>query len=207
MKYEILPLLLLFSSLAYGSDQLAACELSGKSVISRAAWELPEVSNVGDIRIICRVPARPFPSKPGEIKYGLTVATKAYEHSSDGTQNLVPSEARPTAGGTQYGWEWVEFYVHIPLEAKDRDEEAGRYLAKLEAEIRNENVRAPITPEDHERAMERIRELLYQHRLGQFQLECQVFDGDRVLGTGVVDLEILFKGRFSDLGLPGAPPV
>lgn len=31
-------------------------------------------------------------------------------------------------------------------------------------------------------------------------------DDDRVLGVGVVEFVVLFKGRFSDVGLPGAPP-
>jgi hypothetical protein len=31
-------------------------------------------------------------------------------------------------------------------------------------------------------------------------------DGDRVMGVAVVELEILFKGRFSDSGLPGVSP-
>jgi hypothetical protein len=31
-------------------------------------------------------------------------------------------------------------------------------------------------------------------------------DGDRVMGVGVVEFEVLFKGRFSEIGLPGAPP-
>jgi hypothetical protein len=28
-----------------------------------------------------------------------------------------------------------------------------------------------------------------------------------VMGVGIVELEVLFKGRFSDVGLPGSPPV
>jgi hypothetical protein len=28
-----------------------------------------------------------------------------------------------------------------------------------------------------------------------------------VMGVGVVELEVLFTGRFSDLGLPASPPV
>lgn len=27
------------------------------------------------------------------------------------------------------------------------------------------------------------------------------------IGVGVIEIEVLFKGRFSDVGLPGAPPV
>jgi hypothetical protein len=28
-----------------------------------------------------------------------------------------------------------------------------------------------------------------------------------VIGVGVVELEVLFKGRFSEVGLPASPPV
>ena len=36
---------------------------------------------------------------------------------------------------------------------------------------------------------------------------CAVLDGDRTIGVGVIEMEVQFKGRFSDVGLPGAPPV
>ena len=42
---------------------------------------------------------------------------------------------------------------------------------------------------------------------GHFRLCCHVLDGDRTIGVGVIEIEVLFKGRFSDVGLPGAPPV
>jgi hypothetical protein len=64
-----------------------------------------------------------------------------------------------------------------------------------------------IPEEARQRALERAREFVYQHRLGHFQVECRILDGDRVIGVGVVELEVLFKGRFSDIGLPGSPPV
>ena len=206
MKYVLLAQVLLLSSLTYCSDQLAACELASTSIVSRSSWGLAQVSNVGEIRINCRVPARPFPTKPGEMHYGLTAATKAYSISSDGTQQLVSSETQSTGGGTEPGWEWVNFYVHIPLENKERDDEASRYLAKMEEEVKKQNMPPLVKKKDYPSAIERMREVVYQHRLGQFELECQVLDGDRVVGTGVVDLEIVFKGRFSDLGLPSVPP-
>jgi len=28
-----------------------------------------------------------------------------------------------------------------------------------------------------------------------------------MIGVGVIEIEVLFKGRFSDVGLPGVPPV
>jgi hypothetical protein len=64
-----------------------------------------------------------------------------------------------------------------------------------------------IPEEARQRALEQTRELVYQHRLGHFQVECRILDGDRVIGVGIVELEVLFKGRFSDVGLPASPPV
>ena len=55
--------------------------------------------------------------------------------------------------------------------------------------------------------MEQTRKFVYQHRVGHFQVDCRISDGDRVIGVGVVDLEVLFKGRFSEVGLPASPPV
>ena len=64
-----------------------------------------------------------------------------------------------------------------------------------------------ITEEARQRRLEHLRDLVYQHRVGHFQVECRILDGNRVMGVGVVELEVLFKGRFSDVGLPAAPPV
>jgi len=33
-----------------------------------------------------------------------------------------------------------------------------------------------------------------------------VLDGSRVLGSDIVEFEMVFKGRFSDVGLPAQPP-
>ena len=51
-----------------------------------------------------------------------------------------------------------------------------------------------------------FQQLVYQHRVGRFRVECRVMDQKQVLGIGTVQLEVVFKGRFSDLGLPGVPP-
>jgi hypothetical protein len=118
---------------------------------------------------------------------------------------LVPSEVHQSGGG--FGPdpqpEWVDFYVHVPLEPAERDAEARRYLAQLEKAMAPEQ----ITEEAHQRGLERLRELIYQHRVGHLQVKCRIMDGDRVMGIGIVELEVLFKGRFSDVGLPAAPPV
>ena len=179
-----------------------------KSIVSRSASGLAQVSNLGDIQIPCRVPARPFPTKPGESHNGLRATTTAYKIAPDGKRKSVRSEVHQSgSGGGGFGPdpepEYVDFYVHIPLESAERDAEVRRYLAKLEKSMAPEQ----ITEEAHRRALDRIREFVYQHRVGHFQVACRILDGDRVMGVGVVELEVSFKGRFSDVGLPALPPV
>lgn len=208
MRYALLAqLLLLLSSAAFGGDKPASCELASKSIVSRSSSGLAQVSNVGDIRITCRVPARPFPTKPGESRKGLTAETTAHKISPDGSGKLVPSEVHQTGGGGGgFGPdpepERVDFYVHIPLEPAERDAEARRYLAKLEKSMPSEQ----ITDAARQQRLERLRDFVYQNQVGHFQVECRVLDGDRVMGAGVVELEVLFKGRFSDVGLRAVPP-
>jgi len=204
----LLAQLLLLSSVALGGDKPALCELASKSIVSRASTGLAQVSNLGDIQITCRVPARPFPTEPGESRNGLRAATTAYKIFPDGSKKLVPSGVHQTGGGgggfgPDQEPEWVDFYVHIPLGSAERDAEARRYLAKIEKSMAPEQ----ITEKAHQRALERMREFVYQHRVGHFQVECRILDCDRVMGVGVVELEVLFKGRFSDVGLPASPPI
>ena len=200
--------LLVLSSLAFGADKPASCEIASKSIVSRSSSGLAQVSNLGDIQVTCRVPARTSPIKPGEVRYGLRATTTAYKISPQGSRRLVPSEVHQSGGGKggfgpnqEPETEWVLFFVHIPLESAECDAEARRYLAKLE-----KSMPAQITAEGHLRALERIREFVFQHRVGHFQVECRVLDGDRVMGLGIVEFEVLFKGRFSDVGLPASPP-
>jgi hypothetical protein len=204
LRYMLMAQLLLLSSVAVGGDKPASCELASKSIVSRSSSRLAQVSNLGNIQITCRVPARPFPTKPGESRDGLRAATTAYKISPDGSKRLVPSEVHQSGGGfgSDPELEWVDFYFHIPLETAERDAEARTYLAKLEKSMPLEQ----ITGEAHQRALERTRELVYQHRVGHFQVECRILDGDRIMGVGVVELEVLFKGRFSEVGLPSSPP-
>jgi hypothetical protein len=203
MKCMLIAQLLVLSSLAFGGDKPASCELESKKITSRSSSGLAQVSNLGDIQITCRVLARPFPTKPGEFRDGLKVATAAYQISPDGSKKQVPSEEHQTGGGGSGPEEWVIFYVHIPLEPTERDDEARRYLATIEKAMAPQQ----ITEEARQRMLQRTRELVYQHRVGHFQVECRILDGDRVMGIGVVELEVLFKGRFSDVGLPASPPV
>jgi hypothetical protein len=203
----LLAQLLFFSCVAFGSDKTATCELASKSILSRSSSGIAQVSNLGGIQITCRVPARPFPTKPGEIRNGLRAATSAYQISPDGSKKLVPSEVRQFGGGGGgFGPhpepEWVDFYVHIPLEPAERDAEARKYLAKIEKSM----APAQITEEAHQRMLKAVHELVYQDQVGHFQVECRILDGDHVMGVGVVEFEVLFKGSFSEVGLPGAPP-
>src|SRR5580704_17791047 len=117
---------LLLSSVAFGGDKPASCELARKSIVSRSSSGLAQVSNLGDIEITCRVPARPFPTKPGGSRNGLRVATTAYKIPPDGSKGLVPSEVHQSGGGGGgFGPnpepEYVLFYVHIPLESAELD--------------------------------------------------------------------------------------
>jgi len=206
LRYMLLAQVLFLSCVAFGGDRPATCELASKSIVSRSSSGLAQVSNLGDIQITCRVRARQFPTKPGASRNGLKAAIAAYKVSPD-RRRLVPSEVHQFGGGGGgFGPdpepEWVDFYVHIPLDRAERDAEARRYLPKVEKSTAPEQ----ITEEAHQRRLERVRELVYQHRVGHFQVECHILDGDRVMGVGVVEFEVLFKGRFSDVGLPGATP-
>jgi hypothetical protein len=62
-----------------------------------------------------------------------------------------------------------------------------------------------FTEDDQKKALERIRESVYQNRVGHFQVVCQVLDRSRVIGTDVVEIEVAFERRFSDAGLAQSP--
>jgi hypothetical protein len=203
--------ILLFASFAFATDTRPSCEMAKESIVSRSSSGLAQVSNLGGIRITCHVPARPFPTTPGgEPRYLLKVATTAYEISADGTKKLVPSEVHVVGGGGGgFGPdpepEWVEFDVLIPLDSKELNAEAHRYFAKLVESMTPEQ-KAQIKEYPQEKALENIRQLVYQNRVGHFQLDCRVLDGSSLMGADSVELEVLFKGRFSDVGLPGFAP-
>jgi len=203
--------ILLFVAVAFAKDTLPSCELAKESIVSRSSSGLAQVSNLGGFRITCRVPARPFPTTPGgEPRYGLKAATTAYEISADGSKKLVPSEVHIVGGGGDgFGpnpeREWVEFDVLIPLDSKELDAEARRYLAKMMESMTPEQ-KAQVGQFPQEKVLKNIRELVYQSRVGHFQLDCRVSDGSRVMCTNSVELAVLFKGRFSEVGLPASPP-
>jgi hypothetical protein len=112
----------------------------------------------------------------------------------------VPSEVHiGGGGGGGFGPtpepEWVDFDVLIPLDSKELDAEARRFLAKLEESMTLEQ-KGQLTEDAQKKALENLQQLVAQNRLGHFQLDCRVLDGSRVMGTDSVELEVLFKGRF-----------
>jgi hypothetical protein len=94
LRYIILAQILLSASVTFAGEIRSSCELAKESILSRSSSGLAQVSNLGSIRIRCRIPARPFPTKPGESRKGLTAATTVYEISADGSKKLVPSEVQ-----------------------------------------------------------------------------------------------------------------
>ena len=186
--------------MAFAGDQPATCELASKSVVSRSSSGLAQVSNLGDIQFTCTVPARPY--SWGDSRSPLKIATIAYQILPDGSKKLVASETNQSGGSYGAEEESVFFHFHIPLEPAERDAEANRILAVVEKSMPP----AQISEVSHQRALERARVLVGQHRVGHFQVKCRILDGDRVMGVGVVELEVLFKGRVSD-ALYSAPPV
>jgi hypothetical protein len=186
--------------MAFAGDRPASCKLEDKSVVSRSSSGVAQVSNLGDIQITCSVLGRPY--SWGETRSPLKITTVAYQVLPDGSKKLVPSETNQSGGSYAAEVESVYFHFHIPLEPAERDAEANRLLAKVEKSMPSDQV----TEETHQRYLERIREFIGQHRVGHFQVECRILNGDRVMGVAVVELEILFKGRVSDLGLQAVPP-
>ena len=206
MRHLALPLLLV-STLAFADQPPASCELSDKSVVSRSPSGVAQVSNLGLIDINCKVAARPRPSKPGVVQYGLKAQTTVYSISADGTRSLVPSEVNSHGGGSSGATEWVDFYVNILLDPAERNAEIRRLLANLDRAMADWH----LPERDRQQIQERFRhlqanpeelaEMVGQYRVGRFQVDCRVLDKDLVLGTGRVDVEVLFKGRFSDVAL------
>ncbi len=163
MRYLMLAPILLLASLAFASDQPASCEVAKSSILGLSSAGLAQVSNLGLIDIICRVSARPFPDKPGEVRYGLRTATTAYQFSADGIRKEVPSEVNLHGGGEDRESEWVSFYLDLPLDRVERDLEAHRYLDRLQK-------KAPrfISDSQSKQMAEGISQFVSQHRARPF---------------------------------------
>lgn len=214
MRHRLMASLLFsaFLSLtAWGVEKPVKCVLDGKSIVSHSASGIPQFSNVGSIEIRCSVPARPFPSKPGESRLSLKLRVVSYKMSPNGSRETVATKVKVFGSGSDDQQEFVDFLVHIPLEPAELDTETRRYWAKIEKDLAKMEKDLPkdVTPFPEKldaHALEILHELNYQQRVGHFFVECHVVDGDQVLGVDTLELEVLFKGRFSDLGLRGGSP-
>jgi hypothetical protein len=198
MKYLVLQLLFL-STFAFADHGPASCRVFDKSVIGHSPSGIAQVSNLGLIWVRCYVAARPALEGPGAERYGLKAKTTVYKVADDGTESLVPSDVSVSGGGSVSTTEWVDFYVSIPLDSAERDAEIQRYIANLEKSVTDEQLRKQV----HLWQMnpQALAPMVSQYRVGRFRVDCRVLDGDRVIGSGDTDLQVLFKGRFSDVTL------
>src|SRR6266700_190141 len=182
--------------MAVANDKPASCQLLTNSIVSHSSAGLPQVSNLGTIQITCSVPARSFPLEAGEHQSPLKIATVAYQILPDGHMKKVPSETNQTGGGFDSEVESVLFDFHVPLGSAERNEEANRIVAMIEKSMPSS---VPITEKSHDLALERARKIVGEHRVGHFRVQCSILEGDRVLDVAIVELEVLFKGHFSDM--------
>ena len=194
MKYLLLQFLLL-PTLALAEHGPASCEIAHRSVVSITASGIAQVGNLGLIQIRCSVGARPFPLKPGSFRNGLKADATVYNMSADGTRKSVPSDVNATGGGLDGDTEWVDFYIHIPLDDAERDAEIRRYIANLEGWKTDQSQELIRHLRKNPQA---LAPMITQNRAGLFEVDCRVLDGEAVIGVGTVDLEVLFTGRFSD---------
>jgi hypothetical protein len=196
MRYLVVLQLLLVSTLGFADYPPASCQISDKSELSTSASGIAQVSNLGLIQIRCNIAARPWPLRPGTVRSGLKVEAAAYKTSAEGTRHSVPSEVNVSGGGLSGTTEWVDFYVDIPLDPADRDAEFRRYLAIVDRSVGDEQLKETI--HHLQKNPQAMAAIITQNRVGRFEVECRVLDGDLVIGIGRVGLEVLFKGHFSD---------
>jgi len=202
--------LLLLSSFATANGHIASCAISKSSILSLSSSGVPQVSNLAFIEVECTVPARPVPTQRGEFRRGLGIATTVYQVDANGVSEEVPSRAEPRGGGQQGSEESVSFYLYLPLDPADRRTEAKRWVSHIQEIIRKDpdplrkqGTEANLHEMSSPQSIDKLSDMVSQHRAGHFHAECHVLDGDHVVGTDTVDFEVLFKGRFSDR--PGPP--
>lgn len=191
--------ILLLTYLAAADGHTASCKLRDPSILSHSSAGLAQVSNLAFIVVECSVPTRPLPAKPGEFRGELSVTTIAYQIDQSDVRKEVPSEINISGGGQNGPQESVWFTINLPLDPADRMLEIQRWVDKLQ-----EMSHRQYPDLSNQQAMETLSHNVSQHRAGHFQVECRVMDGDRVIGVDVLEFEVLFKGRFSDVhGPPG----
>lgn len=193
-----------FKASAWGADKVT-CSVASKYILSRSAAGDAQVSNRGSLEMECSVPARPVPNKPGQFRLGLTVSIAAYAVLPGGGKKLVPSEASTSGGSDNGTLEGVNFNVRIPLEPRELDDEAQRFIAKAKEESAKSTPPQLMTEQEEQGLRKGLGAFFPQQRVGRYLLECHVLDGDRLIGTGDVHVEVLFKGHYLD-PLPSSPP-
>ncbi|MCU1304796.1 MAG: hypothetical protein JWQ87_5080 [Candidatus Sulfotelmatobacter sp.] len=191
---------LLLSTLALAERGPASCEISHGSVVSKTASGIAQVGNLGLIQIRCHVGARLFPLTPGSFRNGLKADATVYNIAVEGARKPVPSEVTVSGGGLSGETEWVDFYIHIPLEVAERDAEIRRYIATLERSEAEADLPEPIRRLKRDPKI--LAAMVTQNRAGHFQVDCRVWDGETVIGAGSVGLDVLFTGHFFDALAP-----
>ena len=194
---------------AFAAEDRVLCLLEPSSIVSRSASGIAQVSNLGDIQIHCSVPAQPVSLKPGESLFDIGAKTaKAFLLLPGGDKKEVPVEVIGRGGGNNREGAYVDFYLHPPLDSPEREAEARRAVARLDREIAKDSSRPPekTTEEQQRLKVATISTMVFQHRAGRFHVECYLTQGERSVGTGEIDFEVLYKGQFSDVW-PFADPL
>lgn len=204
MRYTMLAPILFLTSAAFANSQPVSCELAKSSIVGRSSAGLAQVSNLALIEVKCSVPARPFPGKPGEVRNGLKATTTAYGIAQSGHRKEVPSNTTVSGGGEDAGREYVDFYLFLPLDPAERQREMRRYIANLRKSAGATIDDAHWQQLESSGSLSSSSDLVSQHRAGHFRVQCRILDGTRVMGVGILEFDVLFKGRFSDfVGFPG----
>ena len=189
----LVPLLIPIN--AFAATDGDVCLLEPSSIVSRSPSGINQVSNVGDIRVHCSVPARPVSLKPGEGLMPFSAKTaNAFLLLPNGSVKEVSADVIGIGSGhDQTTRAWAEFYLHLPLDPAQREAEARRALARLESELAEEKSHSQktLTDEERQRGVSKFAERVFQHRVGRFRVKCNLTQGDRSLGMGEVDFEVL----------------
>lgn len=88
------------------------------------------------------------------------------------------------------------------------NQETRKHLKKMDLQAKASSNELPGRTEGAQQELiQGLRELISQHRVGHFLLECHVMAKDQAVGVGVIESEDLFRGHFSDALLPGSAPM
>ena len=181
---------------SFGNEP-ASCGVQPRSITGRSASGVPQVSNLALIGLDARVPRRSPPTSG--VQHGLKVQAATYSIASDGRRVVVPSSVQGSGGGGDAKSERATFYIDIPIDPSERDAVIRRYVADV-AQM------AASSPKDRDRdlapmlqsslAVDSMRALFRQHRVGRYTVLCRIMDGSDLVAEASADLEVVFKGNF-----------